>query len=55
MSFNEHKYQSIFGIVFCPREGEIAMLMITRRFDTDMLAQLKREEGARVPMGARLI
>jgi hypothetical protein len=43
------------GIVFCPREGELGMLMITRRFDSDALTQDKREEGSRAPMGARLI
>jgi hypothetical protein len=43
------------GIVFCPREGELGMLMITRRFDSDTLAQRKREAGSRVPMGERLI
>jgi hypothetical protein len=43
------------GIVFCPREGEIGMLMITRRFDSEALAQRKREAGSRAPMGARLI
>ena len=43
------------GIVFCPRAGEIGMLMITRRFDSDTLIEGKREEGSRVPMGARLI
>ena len=43
------------GIVFCPRAGEIGMLMITRRFDSDALTEAKRESGSRVPMGARLI
>jgi len=43
------------GIVFCPRAGELGMLMITRRFDSDTLTQRKREAGSRVPMGARLI
>ena len=43
------------GIVFCPRAGELGMLMITRRFDSDTLTQLKNEGGSRVPMGARLI
>jgi hypothetical protein len=43
------------GIVFCPRAGEIGMLMITRRFDSDALTEAKREEGPRTPMGARLI
>jgi len=43
------------GIVFCPREGEVGMLMITRRFDSDALAQRKRTAGSKLPMGARLI
>ena len=43
------------GIVFCPRAGEIGMLIITRRFDSDALTEAKRESGSRVPMGARLI
>ena len=43
------------GIVFCPRAGELGMLMITRRFDSDALIQRKRESGPRTPMGARLI
>ena len=43
------------GIVFCPRAGELGMLMITRRFDSDALIQRKREEGPGTPMGARLI
>ena len=43
------------GVVFCPREGELGMLMITRRFDSDILAQRKREEAQLMPMGSRLI
>ena len=43
------------GIVFCPRAGELGMLMITRQFDSDALTQLKSEEGSGVPMGERLI
>jgi len=42
------------GIIFCPRAGELGMLMISRRFDSDTLTQLKKEGGSRV-MGARLI
>jgi len=34
--------------------GEIGMLMITRRFDSDNLAQRKREESQLMPMGQRL-
>jgi hypothetical protein len=43
------------GIVFCPRMGELGMLMITRHFDSDALTEDKREAGPRAPMGARLI
>jgi len=43
------------GVVFCPRAGEIGMLMITRRFDSDILAQRKKEEGPLAPMSQRLI
>jgi len=43
------------GIVFCPRAGELGLLMITRRFNSDTLTQRKDEEGSRVPMGDRLI
>ena len=43
------------GVVFCPRAGEIGMLMITQRFDSDILAQRKKEEGPLAPMGQRLI
>ena len=43
------------GIVFCPRAGELGMLMITRRFDSDTLVERKRLEGSEMPMGARLI
>ena len=43
------------GIVFCPRAGEVAMLMITRHFDSDTLVERKRREGSEMPMGARLV
>ena len=43
------------GVVFCPRAGELGMLMITRRFDSGILAQRKQEEGPQMPMGQRLI
>ena len=43
------------GIVFCPRAGEIGMLMITRRFDSGTLFRRKRESASRVPMDERLI
>ena len=43
------------GIVFCPGAGEVGMLMITRRFDSDLLAQRKTKEGPLMPMSPRLI
>ena len=43
------------GVVFCPREGEVALLMITRRFDSAELLRQKSESGSAVPMGAPLI
>ena len=43
------------GIVFRPREGETAMLLITRRFDSDMLIQRKAHDGSSVPLGARIV
>ena len=43
------------GVVFCPRADEIGMLMITRRLDSDILAQRKTEVGPLMPMGQRLI
>ena len=43
------------GVVFCPREGNVALLMITRRFDSAELLRQKSESGLAVPMGAPLI
>jgi len=43
------------GIIFRPRAGELGMFMITRRFDSDMLAQQKAQDGSNVPMGARIV
>lgn len=43
------------AIIFRPRAGELGMLMITRRFDSDMLAQQKAEDGANAPLGARIV
>ena len=40
------------AIIFRPRAGEMGMLMITRRFDSDMLAQ-KEEQDA--PLGKRIV
>jgi hypothetical protein len=43
------------GIIFRPLAGELGMFMITRRFDSDMLAQQKAQEGPNVPMRARIV
>jgi hypothetical protein len=43
------------GIIFRPRTGELGMLMITRRFDSDMLTQQKAKGGLNAPMGARIV
>ena len=43
------------GIVFRPRPGELGMLMITRRFDSETLGERKNAEGPGTPMGARLV
>ncbi len=40
------------AIVFRPRAGELGMLMITRRFDNDMLAQEKEQD---TPLGKRIV
>ena len=38
------------GIIFCPRAGVLGLLMITRRFDSDMLTKQKAQDGPNVPM-----
>lgn len=43
------------GIIFRPRDGELGVLMITRRFDSDMLTQQKAQAGPSVPVGARIV
>ncbi len=43
------------GIIFRPRAGEIGMLMITRRFDSDILMQQKAQDGPNAPMGTRIV
>jgi len=43
------------SIIFRPRTGELGMLMISRRFDSDMLTQQKAQKGPNVPMGARIV
>lgn len=42
------------GVVFCPWAGELGMLMITRRLDSDGLTRQKARDGSDVPMGARI-
>ena len=43
------------AIIFRPRAGELGMLMITRRFDSDMLAQKKEQDGPDAPLGKRIV
>ena len=43
------------AIIFRPRAGELGMLMITRRFDSDMLAQKKQQDGPDAPLGKRIV
>ena len=43
------------GVVFCPREGEVALMTITRRFVSAELVRLKHESGSAVPMATQLI
>jgi len=42
-------------IIFRPRLSELAILMITRRFDSGMLIQLKQHDGLKIPTGARIV
>jgi hypothetical protein len=43
------------GIIFRPRAGELGILLITRRFDSNMLMQQKAQDGPNVPMGERIV
>ncbi len=43
------------AIIFRPRAGELGMLMITRRFDSEMLAKKKEQVGSDTPMGKRIV
>jgi hypothetical protein len=43
------------AIIFRPRAGELGMLIITRRFDSDMLAQQKGQDGPDAPLGERIV
>jgi len=43
------------AIIFRPRAGELGMLMITRRFDSEMLAKKKEQVGPDTPMRKRIV
>lgn len=43
------------AIIFRPRTGETGMLMITRRFDRNMVTQIKEQEGPNAPLGKRIV
>ncbi len=43
------------AIIFRPRAGELGMLMITRRFDSETLAQKKEQDGPDAPLGKRIV
>jgi len=42
-------------IIFCPRAGELGVLMITRQFDSDGLLQMKTREPVNTPIGSRIV
>lgn len=42
------------GIIFSPCSGELGLLMITRRFDSELLTRRKTQLGPNVPLGARI-
>jgi hypothetical protein len=37
------------------RAGELGMFMITRRFDSDLLSQMKKQDGPDAPLGRRIV
>ena len=43
------------AIIFRPHAGQLGMLMITRRFDSDILAKMKEQDGSDAPMGKRIV
>ena len=43
------------GIIFSPRAGEVGILMITRRFDSDLLGQQSGQGGNDTPIGPRIV
>jgi len=43
------------AIIFRPCAGELGILMITRRFDSDALIQQKTKDGSNSPIGARIV
>jgi hypothetical protein len=43
------------AVVFRPRAGAFAVLMITKQFDANSLAQKKETEGVEAPLGKRIV
>jgi len=43
------------AIIFRPRDGELGMLMITRRFDSGMLSRKKEQDAPEAPLGKRIV
>ena len=43
------------AIIFCPRAGELGILMITRHFDSVTLMQKKAQDRLSVPAGYRIV
>jgi hypothetical protein len=43
------------AIIFRPHAGALGLLMITRRFDSDMLTRIKEQDGPDAPLGKRLV
>jgi hypothetical protein len=43
------------AVVFRPRAGELGLLMITRRFDSEMLIRRKEQDGPDAPLGKRIV
>jgi hypothetical protein len=43
------------AVVFRPRAGELGLLMITRRFDSEMLIRRKEQDGLDAPLGKRIV
>jgi hypothetical protein len=43
------------AIIFRPRAGEFGLLMITRRFDSELLILQKEKDGPDAPLGRRIV